>query len=187
MSTPAIAAQPIPQRNVSIVPQEQRDAFRAELQKRIAERAFQLFEQDGGQHGSQLSHWLQAESELLRRASEIREAGSWSTANATLADSDPQGLEVLVLRDRAIVAGVRSAPNNSSTYLLIKWPVAVDPATAAAYSKGNTLTVTAKHSPSPEEPTAHSEGVPAAPAENTGMGSQTTKSTTAPNLSLIHI
>jgi Protein of unknown function (DUF2934) len=34
------------------------------LQEQIAQRAYQMFEQDGFQHGRDLQHWLAAESEL---------------------------------------------------------------------------------------------------------------------------
>jgi hypothetical protein len=155
MSTPATAPQPSPQHNVTIVPEDRRDEFQARLHDHIAQRAYQYFEKDGGRHGNQDSHWLHAESELLQRIPEVRETGSWLCANATLTDSDIRDLQVLVLRDRAIVAGIRLAQGGGSAYLLIKWPVSVDPATAAAYLKGNNLTVTAKHGSSPSGSTLH--------------------------------
>jgi hypothetical protein len=34
------------------------------LQEQIAQRAYQMFEQDGFQHGRDLHHWLAAEREL---------------------------------------------------------------------------------------------------------------------------
>jgi len=73
----------------------------------------------------------------------VREAGSWSTANASLQNVDPHNVQVLVRHDHAIVAIAN--PAEPPAYLLIRWLVRVDPATAAAYVKGDTLVVTAKH------------------------------------------
>jgi len=179
MSTPATAPQPVPQHNVTIVPEDRQGEFQARLHDHIAQRAYQHFEQDGGRHGNQDSHWLHAESELLQRIPEVRETGSWLSANATLTDSDTRDLQVLVLRDRAIVAGIRPEQGGAA-YLLIKWPVSVDPATAAAYLKGNNLTVTAKHTSSPGGSTSHSANSPAVSRQNSDSKNELANSTPAP-------
>jgi HSP20 family molecular chaperone IbpA len=181
MSTPAAAPQPLSQHNVTIVPEDRRDEFHARLHQRVAERAYQLFEQDGGINGNQEPHWLRAERELLERVSEVRETGSWMTANASLPESDPKDLEVLIQRDRAIVAGVRRAQGEGFAYLLIRWPVSIDPATAAAYVKGQTLTVTAKHDANwPRESTSDSSRVPAAASETRPSQNAGSKPAAAP-------
>jgi hypothetical protein len=156
MSTPATAPQPISQHNVTIVAQEHHGEFHQHIQQRIAERAYQLFEIGGHADGKHQSHWLQAESELFERVPEIHETGNWLSASVTRADPDASGLQVLVERDRAIVAGARPALGDGVAFLLIKWPASIDPATAAAYLKGNTLTVTAKHTATQSDSTAYS-------------------------------
>jgi hypothetical protein len=184
MSTPAVAPQPLSQHNVTIISEDRRDEFQAGIHQHIAERAYQLFEQDGGLNGNDDAHWLRAEGELLQRVAEVRETGSWITANASLANSDPKDLQVLVLRDRAIVASVRpaqGAQGEGFAYLLIKWPVSVDPATAAAYVKGSALTVTAKHSAtSPGESAINSSSLPAVATETQPQQSKAPNSAPTP-------
>jgi len=143
MSTPAKAFNPSNQRNILIVSEGQRQAFESRFWQSIQQRAYQLFEQGGRVHGQDRTHWLQAEKELLQYAPPPREAGAWSTANASLQNVDPQNVQVLILQDRAMVS--LAHPAERAAYLLIRWPVRVNPATAAAYLKGDTLVVTAKH------------------------------------------
>jgi hypothetical protein len=140
MSTPASALKSVSQHNVVIVTGDQRAAFEAALRQGIQVRAYELFERQGGIPGRDQAHWLQAESQLLQRAAPVSESGSWSTANVSLPNADPHDVQVLVLDDHAIVAS-----GKPPAYLLIRWHCHVDPATAAAYLKGNTLVVTAKH------------------------------------------
>jgi Protein of unknown function (DUF2934) len=157
MSTPAKALKPLSQHNVLLITEDRRAAFESRLRQCIQDRAYQLFERNGAIPGQDQKHWFQAETELLERLPPVRESGAWCTANATLQNVEPQELQVLVLDDRAIVAVAKSPHvdeasggplNQSPAYLLIRWPIHVDPATAAAYLKGNTLVVTAKHSAS---------------------------------------
>jgi hypothetical protein len=37
------------------------------MRDRIQQRAYELFEEGGAQHGHDLEHWLQAESEILEQ------------------------------------------------------------------------------------------------------------------------
>jgi len=165
MSTPATAVQ---QRNVNILAEDRHGEFHARLHQRISDHAYGLFQRDSGQHGNHNRHWLQAENEVLRRVTEVREAGAWVAANAALANTDANDLQIMVLPDRAIVSGVKTTGGNDTEYLLIQWPVSIDPATAAAYVKGHTLTVTAKHaSATPSEAATRSEASSFAPAEKT--------------------
>jgi hypothetical protein len=50
----------------------------------VERRAYSFFLAAGGQDGQDLTHWLQAESEVLRRIPDIREAASWYTVNVPL-------------------------------------------------------------------------------------------------------
>lgn len=163
MSTPTTALESSVQRNILIVNADHREVFESRFRQRVQERAYELFEGDGRADGKHDEHWLRAEAEVLQFAPPVRESGSWSTANAILQNTDPHDVQVLVLDDQAIVAIERasgetadgaaanadgssgSGESRSASYLLIRWPVHVDPATAAAYMKGNALVVTAKH------------------------------------------
>lgn len=37
------------------------------MRKRIQKRAYELFEESGAQHGHDMEHWMQAESEILQQ------------------------------------------------------------------------------------------------------------------------
>jgi hypothetical protein len=146
MSTPAAALKPVSQHNILLVTEDRRAAFESLLRQTIQDRAFQIFERHGGVHGQDQANWAQAEAELLQFAPPARESGAWSTANVSLRSVDPRNVQVLVLEDHAVVAIAN--PAQPPAYLLIRWPIHVDPATAAAYLKDTTLVVTAKHSAS---------------------------------------
>lgn len=141
MSTPATALKPLSQHNILIVTEDRRAAFESRLRQSIQDRAYQIFERQSG--GQAQAHWAQAETELLQHAPPVRESGTWYTANVSLQNVDAQNVQVLVLDDRAIAAVEN--PGQPPAYLLIRWPIRVDPATAAAYLKDNTLVVTVKH------------------------------------------
>jgi hypothetical protein len=157
VSTPATALKPVSQHNVLLITADGRAAFESRLRQSIQDRAYQLFEIQGGNQGQDQANWAQAEAELLQYAPPVREMGAWCTANVSLQNIDPHDVQVLVLDDHAIVAVAKPEPepdphggnsartDGSPAYLLIRWPIHVDPATAAAYMKDNTLVVTAKH------------------------------------------
>jgi hypothetical protein len=140
MSTPAKALDSAFQRNVAILTSAQEEEFASRFRQCVQDRAYQHYERQGSVDGKQEAHWLQAERELLQHAPPVHESGAWSTANISLQNADAQNIQVLVLENRATVAHA-----NPPAYFLIRWPNRVDPATAAAYLKGNTLVVTAKH------------------------------------------
>jgi hypothetical protein len=146
MSAPATA---YTQRNVQIITDGNDDAFAAVLHDTIAKRAYEIFENAGQPTGADQAHWLQAESAVLQHGSPVRESGSWSTANATLPGADAADVQVLLQGDRAIL----SCCKPSQRYVIFRFPVSVDPQTAAAYMKGDTFVLTAKHSPSSAAPT----------------------------------
>jgi len=141
MSTPAKALESAFQRNVTILTAAQEEEFASKFRQCVRDRAYQHYEHQGNVVGQHDSHWLQAERELLQHAPPVHESGAWSAANISLQNADSQDIQVLVLENSATVALA-----NPPAYFLIRWPTRVDPATAAAYLKGNTLVVTAKHS-----------------------------------------
>ena len=140
MSAPATA---LTQRNVQILTDTNNQAFAAALHNCIARRAYEIFENAGQPAGQDQLHWFKAESQVLQHGSPIRESGSWSTANATLPGADGADVQVLLQSDRAIL----SCSKPAQCYLVFRFHVSVDPQTAAAYMKGDTFVLTAKHSP----------------------------------------
>jgi hypothetical protein len=149
MSAPATALTQNTQRNVQIITDGHDDAFAAVLHDSIAKRAYEIFENAGRPAGQEQAHWFRAESEVLQHGSPIRESGSWSTANASLPGADAADVQVLLQGNRAILGCSRP----SQSYVIFRFPVSVDPQTAAAYMKGHTFVLTAKHSPSNTTPT----------------------------------
>ena len=120
----------------------------------VARRAYSLFLAAGGEDGQDLTHWLQAESEVLRRIPDIREGASWYTVNVPLPGFAPEQIHVNVDEARALVAAEKTKSGDGrngdgtrteeSVYLVANWSSAVDPATARAYLKNEILTLTAK-------------------------------------------
>jgi HSP20 family molecular chaperone IbpA len=123
-------------------------------QSRIASRAYELYEQDGRNHGDDMSHWLRAESEILNRVPEIHESSSWFTINVPLKGFSAEEVQVNIEPQRAIIAAakIESSGNEQSgeasfqdaIFAVAKWPGEVDPSTGSAYLKDGTLTVAVK-------------------------------------------
>jgi HSP20 family molecular chaperone IbpA len=131
--------------------------FENSLRLRVSRRAHQLFEQNGQEHGRDLAHWLQAESELISVIREVRDVGLWLTANLPVPDSTANSVSVLVRPDHALICAERpELPEDTGQdysqshffYYVAKWPVEVDPSTSSAYIKDGILTLTAKRASS---------------------------------------
>ncbi len=119
----------------------------------VARRAYALFLADGSTDGQDLMHWLQAESEILTRIPDIRESSSWYTVNVLLPGFAVEQIHVRLDDNRLIIAADKAASpdekarheaSQESVYLVANWPSAVDPATASAYLKDESLTLTVK-------------------------------------------
>jgi HSP20 family molecular chaperone IbpA len=124
-------------------------------QSRIASRAYELYEQEGRGHGDDVSHWLQAESEILNKVPEVHESSSWFTINIALKGYSAEEVQVNIEPHRAIIAAARTKSSSDeqgagetsfqdATFAVAKWPSEVDPSTASAYLKDGTLTVAVK-------------------------------------------
>lgn len=123
-----------------------------ELKKRIAERAYQIYEQTGRTAGAHQEHWLRAERELVQRITQIRESGSWVIVNLHVPNVPAEGFKLLVTEEKALVeveepTTQRKAPPERAGRLLFftaGWPMPVEPGTASAYVKNGTLTLEVK-------------------------------------------
>ena len=138
--------------------QRERGNVLERLNGEVSRRAYELYQQSGNEQGQDLMNWLQAESQVLQRLSEIRESGSWYTINTPIRGFKPEEIQVTV-DERSALIGASNNPQNSenqtmstgsassvtqSVFLLAQWPAEVDPATASAYIKNDTLTLTVK-------------------------------------------
>lgn len=132
-----------------------KDQLHERAQSRIASRAYELYEQEGRNHGDDRSHWLRAESEIMTRVPEIHESSSWFTINLPLKGFSAEDVQVNIEPHHAIIAAARTESSRSetgsgesavqdATFAVAKWPGEVDPATASAYLKDGTLTVAVK-------------------------------------------
>jgi HSP20 family molecular chaperone IbpA len=121
----------------------------------VARRAYALYLSEGARDGDDLNHWLRAESEVLRRVPEIRESSSWYIVNAPLRGFEPEQIQVgvdetgvIITADKTQTSGEPKAADGDtfreSLFLVATWPSSVDPSTASAYLKGESLTLTAK-------------------------------------------
>jgi HSP20 family molecular chaperone IbpA len=74
----------------------------------VERRAYSFFLAAGGQDGQDLTHWLQAESEVLGRIPDIREAASWYTVNVPLPGFAAEQIRVNVDAVRVLVAAEKT-------------------------------------------------------------------------------
>lgn len=117
----------------------------------IAERAYEIYEERGGEHGRDQDDWFQAEGELLPKLDV-----DWDVTNgAVLLTARVPGfrandLEVEVGHRRAVLCGVHHPGSNlvahshktdKKVMRIIELPFDIDPARAAAKLQGETLHV----------------------------------------------
>lgn len=116
---------------------------------RIRERAYSLFEQSGRAPGNEDANWIRAESEILRSDVQVRESGSWLALTAFLPDASGQEMQIAVQAKRVVVRATaggkkedlsdRTAPAAGEIFLAANLAVDVDPSSAAASYRDQTL------------------------------------------------
>lgn len=138
-----------------IIGESDKREFDQAIQRRVAERAYVLYEASGRQHGNHHSHWLQAENEVLQRGLDIRESGSWLSINAYIPDVSADDIQVYFEPKRVIVrAEKQESTGNSDSgeqrftyhdiFLVEDLNSEVDPSTASAAFKDQKLTLMVK-------------------------------------------
>ena len=147
-TTPAVAPKIISDGN-------EREAIDQLIQRKVAERAYRLFEGSNAAHGKDQEHWLQAESEILRHGLDIRESGSWVSITASLPDVSGENLQICLEPSRAVVHGQKISEQRDPSsgthkysqedfFLRSDLNVEVDPSTASASLKDQKLTIMVK-------------------------------------------
>src|SRR5215475_5590000 len=81
----------------------EKEALDQAIRRRISERAYGLYENSDGTQGRDQEHWLQAESEVLKKGLEVRESGSWLSINAFLPGIPAEDVEVCLEPNRVVV------------------------------------------------------------------------------------
>lgn len=131
------------------------ETFEREIRRRVSERAYRLFEESGYPDGEAEKHWLQAESEILHRGIEVREAGSWVTLNTTIPDASAEDVDIYVDATRVIVRARKNGrsdtteppserPAGDELFFAAGLKVEVDPNTATASLKDGKLSLMVK-------------------------------------------
>ena len=125
-----------------------------ELYDAIAQRAFEIFEQDGGQTGRDRDNWFRAEQELLHPVHvSITDSDGALTVEAEVPGFSPEELRVSLEPKRLTIAGKKTSSNDgkgkeetiyeehccSEILRVIELPAEVDPTKAAATLKNGIL------------------------------------------------
>ncbi len=136
-----------------IVSEDQNAAFQDKVRQRIAARAYDIYQNSGGDHGNDYQHWMQAENEVLQRGIEVRESGSWLALNASIPDGSADGVEICLTPTNVIVRTEKSEQIKSANaqgltereiFLTHDLNTEIEPATASATLKDQTLTIMVK-------------------------------------------
>ena len=127
--------------------------------ERVARRAYEIYKQNGGDHGNDLLHWLQAESEIFNRIAEVQESDSTYSIVTPVPGFSPEEISVAVEKNRALIVANKISKKSGGTsentdfeessesaFFLVDWPGPVDPATGNAQMKQGTLVLTVNRS-----------------------------------------
>jgi HSP20 family molecular chaperone IbpA len=129
--------------------------LQSKLNNKLSNRAYELFEQSGANHGDDLFHWLQAESEILTRIPAIRQTDSSFSVVAPLDGFNPEEISITVEPNRALILADKqtssygngsdvSRSSRESVFFTTNWPDQVEPSTATAQFKEGNLVLTMK-------------------------------------------
>jgi HSP20 family molecular chaperone IbpA len=116
----------------------------------IAERAYEIYQSRGGEHGSDQDDWFKAEKDVLPKlAVEQNMTDSAVRLTARVPGFDAKDLEVAIGHQRAVICGVHTYPTQATepprkrkkVMRIVELPFAVDPAAASATLQSGTLQV----------------------------------------------
>jgi HSP20 family molecular chaperone IbpA len=119
----------------------------------IANRAFELFERRGHQHGHDLEDWLRAEEELfLAVPVEITQDEKQSIVKAEIPGFEKKDIKVTVEGNQLLISGTKSKSEGDGSsfksesreefFRVVDLPSETDPAKVEAKLDKNTLTIT---------------------------------------------
>ncbi len=116
----------------------------------IAERAYEIYQSRGGEHGSDQDDWFRAEQEILHPLAVERDVtDSALRLTAQLPGFDAKDLEVAIGHRRAVICGVHSDANlpaethrkDKKVMRIVELPFDIDPVLAKATLQSGTLQV----------------------------------------------
>ncbi len=151
MSSPTRATQGIsPSRKPEIVREDAKTEFLDEFRSLVSRRAYDLFERFGRSDGNDVSHWLQAENELVTTLPEVKDAGGSYKVNVSIPGMAADKIKVYASEERALISAEDSsktadgATEERQSYYMVRWPETVDPDTFNAQIENGRLTLTAQ-------------------------------------------
>jgi HSP20 family molecular chaperone IbpA len=121
-----------------------------ETREVIAQRAYEIYQSRGGDHGADQDDWFQAEGELLPRVEiDFQVTDGTVLLTALVPGFDATDLEVAVGHRRAVICGIhpdlKSAAsgrhNKKKVMRVVELPFDVNPKAAEAALKGETLRI----------------------------------------------
>lgn len=138
-----------------IVSEDQNAAFQDKVRQRVAERAYDIYQNSGGQPGNEYEHWIQAENEVLQRGIEVRESGSWLAFNASIPDGSADDVEICLTPTSVTVRAEKSEQLKDAganeqglaqreIFLTHDLNIEIEPSTASATLKDQKLTIMVK-------------------------------------------
>jgi HSP20 family molecular chaperone IbpA len=116
----------------------------------IAERAYEIYQSRGGEHGSDQEDWFRAEQEILHPLAIERDVTDDALRlTARVPGFDAKDLEVAIGHRRAVICGVHSDSNepadtarkNRKVMRIVDLPFDVDPVSARATLQSGTLQI----------------------------------------------
>jgi HSP20 family molecular chaperone IbpA len=166
-----------------IVSEDQNASFQDKVRQRVAERAYDIYQNSGGQPGNDYEHWIQAENEVLQRGIEVRESGSWLALNASIPDGSADDVEICLTPTSVTVRAekseqIKSASTQGMTereiFLTHDLNTEIEPSTASATLKDEKLTIMVKK----RYPVSTSTNTAASPSTSSVAQSLTAKEST---------
>jgi HSP20 family molecular chaperone IbpA len=142
-------------RTPQIISEDQNAAFQDKVRQRIAERAYDIYQNSGGDHGNDYEHWIQAENEVLQRGIDVRESGSWLAFNASIPDAPAENVEICLTPTSVSVRVQKSEQienaaaneerlNQREIFLTHELNAEIEPSSASATLKDQKLTIMVK-------------------------------------------
>jgi HSP20 family molecular chaperone IbpA len=138
-----------------ILSEDQNAAFQDKVRQRVSQRAYDIYQNSGGQDGNDHAHWIQAENEVLQRGIEVRESGSWLAFNASIPEGSADDVEICLTPTSVTVRAEKSqaftTPEGNEQeltqreiFLTHDLTAEIEPATASATLKDQKLTIMVK-------------------------------------------
>jgi HSP20 family molecular chaperone IbpA len=121
------------------------------LHQRLAECAYALYEESDRQDGNDQNNWMQAKSEIVQ-SMETRKSGTWVSLTASIPGASRNSIRVHVDTNRVVVKAentadvsqAEGAAPNTSRFFVADLDVELDPPTATASFKDQTLNLMVK-------------------------------------------